>query len=82
MPLSSAVEGKQELCQGSPAGFARGKGCSLQGFFQVLASEDVQEEEFAPLYNICWFLMYSDNNTDTQMLSLVLSSHCQRAMTG
>lgn len=55
-----------------PAGFAGGKGCSLQGFFQMLASEVVQEEEFSSLYNICRFLIYSDNNTDTQMLSLVL----------
>ncbi|XP_063275589.1 maestro heat-like repeat-containing protein family member 7 [Prinia subflava] len=38
----------------------------------MLASEDIQEEEFALLYNTSRFLVYSDNNTDAQMLSLVL----------
>lgn len=71
-PCPQLQGAKQELCQRSPAGFASGKGCSLQGFFQMLASEVVQEKEFASLYNICRFLIYSDSNRDTQMLSLVL----------
>ncbi|XP_064256757.1 uncharacterized protein LOC135287342 isoform X2 [Passer domesticus] len=41
-------------------------------YLALLASEDVQEEEFAPLYKTCRFLLYSANSTDREITSLLL----------
>lgn len=71
MPLSSAV-GEAEAVPEEPCWLCQGQSCSLQGFFQLLASEDVQEEEFAPLYKTCRFLLYSANSTDREITSLLL----------
>ncbi|XP_064256764.1 uncharacterized protein LOC135287348 isoform X1 [Passer domesticus] len=41
-------------------------------YLALLASEDVQEEEFASLYKTCRFLLYSANSTDREITSLLL----------
>jgi len=51
---------------GSPTSSA---GCSLLGLFQLLASSDLEDEDFAPMYQVWNFLM----DPSMAMFSLVLT---------
>lgn len=67
VPSSSPAGGNQELHgAGSPASSA---GRSPLGFLQLLASDDLEDEEFAPMYN-CWRFL---RHPSPAMLSLVLT---------
>ncbi|XP_064256815.1 maestro heat-like repeat family member 5 [Passer domesticus] len=66
------LQASMEAVPEEPCWLCQGQSCSLQGFFQLLASEDVQEEEFASLYKTCRFLLYSANSTDREITSLLL----------
>jgi len=66
-PCTALPVGTMFLCTvGSPASSA---GCTLLGFFQLLASSDLEDEKFAPMYQVWRFLRIPS----VAMLSLVLT---------